>query len=72
MATKLCQDTDVVDGVAYQEIDIFYRFVGIVNSTEYASTTFYKYGEVAKAAKKRSQRKNKERLEAVQNEIQNS
>ena len=62
-------EAEIIDGTAYQQLDIYYRFVGMIDETEYASTTFYKSGAVVNASKKRAERHRKERTEAAKAEI---
>jgi len=59
---------EVIDGVAYQQIDIYYRFIGKIDDTRYESTTYYKYGEVLRATNERAARQKKERKEAALSE----
>ena len=59
-----------VDGVMRQQIDVYYRYIGVVKLVDYGSTTYYKSGEVLTAAKKRENAKMEKRIAAVKEEMQ--
>ena len=57
-------------GVMRQQIDVYYRYIGVVKLVDYGSTTYYKSGEVLTAAKKRENAKMEKRIAAVKEEMQ--
>ena len=60
-----------VDGVMRQQLDVYYRYIGVIKLVDYGSTTYYKHGEVTNAAKKREKAKMEKRIAAVKEEVQN-
>lgn len=60
-----------VDGVMRQQLDVYYRYIGVIKLVDYGSTTYYKHGEVMNAAKKREKVKMEKRIAAVKEEVQN-
>ena len=60
-----------VDGVMRQQLDVYYRYIGVIKLVDYGSTTYYKHGEVTNAAKKREKVKMEKRIAAVKEEVQN-
>lgn len=60
-----------VDGVMRQQLDVYYRYIGVIKLVDYGSTTYYKHGEVTNAAKKREKAKMEKRMAAVKEEVQN-
>lgn len=60
-----------VDGVMRQQLDVYYRYIGVIKLVDYSSTTYYKHGEVMSAAKKREKGKMEKRIAAVKEEVQN-
>ena len=58
-----------IDGVMHQQIDVYYRYIGVIKMVDYGATTYYKYGEVTTAAKKREKNKMEKRIAAVKEEI---
>ena len=60
-----------VDGVMRQQLDVYYRYIGVIKLVDYGSTTYYKHGEVMNAAKKREKAKMEKRIAAVKEEVQN-
>ena len=58
-----------IDGVMHQQIDVYYRYIGVIKMVDYGATTYYKYGEVTTAAKKREKNKMEKRIAAVEEEI---
>lgn len=66
----LVHEPRAVDGVMRQQIDVYYRYIGVIKLVDYGSTTYYKSGEVVNAAKKRERAKMKKRIAAVKEEVQ--
>ena len=60
-----------VDGVMRQQLDVYYRYIGVIKLVDYGSTSYYKHGEVMNAAKKREKVKMEKRIAAVKEEVQN-
>ena len=60
-----------VDGVMRQQLNVYYRYIGVIKLVDYGSTTYYKHGEVTNAAKKREKVKMEKRIAAVKEEVQN-
>lgn len=66
----LVYEPRAVDGVMRQQIDVYYRYIGVIKLVDYGSTTYYKSGEVVNAAKKRERAKMEKRIAAVKEEVQ--
>lgn len=66
----LVHEPRAVDGVMRQQIDVYYRYIGVIKLVDYGSTTYYKSGEVVNAAKKRERAKMEKRIAAVKEEVQ--
>ena len=68
----LVYEPRAVDGVMRQQIDVYYRYIGVIKLVDYGSTTYYKKEGVSSAAKKREQAKMEKRIAAVKEEVENS
>lgn len=66
----LVYEPRAVDGVMRQQIDVYYRYIGVIKLVDYGSTTYYKSGEVVNAAKKRERAKMEKRIATVKEEVQ--
>ena len=66
----LVYEPRAVDGVMRQQIDVYYRYIGVVKLVDYGSTTYYKSSEVLTAARKRERAKMEKRIAAVKEEVQ--
>lgn len=53
-----------VDGVMRQQIDVCYRYIGVIKAVDYDSTTYYKSDKVIDAARKREKAKAEGRIAA--------
>ena len=62
-------EVEIIDGVAHQQLDIYYRFAGLIEPQKYQSSTYYKFGEVREASRKRSERHLQTRKKDVQKEV---
>ena len=62
-------EVEIIDGVAHQQLDIYYRFAGLIDPQKYESSTYYKFGEVREASRKRSERHLQIRKDDVQKEV---
>jgi hypothetical protein len=49
-------ESDVVDGVKRQRVDIYYRYAGVIDPCEYDALTFYQTKHVTSPRKKRQPR----------------
>ena len=67
----LVYEPRVVDGVMRQQIDVYYRYIGVIKLVDYGSTTYYKTEGMPSAAKKREKSKMEKRIAAVKEEMQN-
>lgn len=68
----LVYEPRAVDGVMRQQIDVYYRYIGVIKLVDYGSTTYYKTSGVSSAAKKREKAKMEKRIAAVKEEMENS
>lgn len=66
----LVYEPRAVDGVMRQQIDVYYRYIGVIKAVDYGSTTYYKSDSVLTAAKKRERAKMEKRIAAVKEETQ--
>ncbi len=68
----LVYEPRAVDGVMRQQIDVYYRYIGVIKLVDYGSTTYYRTEGVSSAAKKREKAKMEKRIAAVKKEVENS